>query len=174
MILSELDLINVARTRIPDINTTGQSCMVSVMLDRDTQHWLGTKQKFANLTFEKDTKDGVLQWSYVGYSFANQKGVGTVVNMPTMAILYTEWRRGGYDGSLVEFLEGLNGKNATNYIRRYSVVENVCYIGKAIEGSQENENVWIITKIQINSLGGTIVSVLSNVAWNDFLTLNYV
>lgn len=108
MILSELDLVNVARTQLPASAVIGKAMTVSVLLDKDTKHWLGTTYKFANVRFIGDA----LGWSYEGYGLANSKDANTALNLPTMAILYSEWRRAGNEEVFVEFIASLRGQDA--------------------------------------------------------------
>lgn len=115
MILSELDLVNVARTQLPASAVIGKAMTVSVQLDRDTKHWLGTTYKFANVRFVGNG----LGWSYEGYGLANAKEANTVLNMPTMALLYDEWRREGNEGLLLDFLASLRGQDAISAIELF-------------------------------------------------------
>ena len=108
MILSEVDLINVARSQLPKNSVPERTIVVSVLLDKDTKHWLCTTYKYANVSFVGDA----LGWSYVGYGFSNSKGANTALNLPTMAILYSEWRRVGNEGVFVEFIASLRGQDA--------------------------------------------------------------
>ena len=107
MILSESDLVNVARIRLPKVSEAVQdSVWVSVTLDRDTRKWLNTHLKYANVKFNKVSE----AWEYDHYELSNsQISISTVVNVPTLVVLYAEWRREGYGETLTEFLANIKG-----------------------------------------------------------------
>lgn len=110
MILSELDLINVARSRLGSAATsTVDTTIVSILLDRETKNWLNTQYRYANITFKVVSVGGNLEWAYQGYGLANTRSVPVLLNLPTLAILYDEWRVSGNNGSLTDFLGTIQG-----------------------------------------------------------------
>lgn len=116
MILTELDLINMARVKLPDFSTyRGSEYWVCVLLDRQTKHWLNTKFLYANVKFVK----ALTQWDYAEYELSNQKQVTPPLNLPTLAILYDEWRSQGYEGSFLEFVQSLQGRDGVSPLSGY-------------------------------------------------------
>jgi adenylate kinase len=60
-----------------------------------------------------------------------------------------------------------------NQERRSDFVTDTSYMGKAPLGSLESSPVWTITKIVVDIDGTTTVTMASNVAWTDRLTVIY-
>lgn len=110
MILSEVDLINVARTRLGSASqSTVSQQVVSIQLDIDTKNYLGTNKKFANVVFNIVNVNGVDTWAYEGYALSDTRSVPVLLNLPTLAILYDEWRSQGNNGAFIDFLNSLQG-----------------------------------------------------------------
>jgi adenylate kinase len=60
-----------------------------------------------------------------------------------------------------------------NQERKSDFVTDTSYMGKAPLGSLESSPVWTITKIVVDIDGTTTVTMASNVAWTDRLTVIY-
>jgi hypothetical protein len=59
-------------------------------------------------------------------------------------------------------------------IKRHTWIEPYSYCGIAPNGSLDTSNVWIISRITVNSNGSTSVATSSNVAWSNITTIDYV
>lgn len=68
---------------------------------------------------------------------------------------------------------GERGADGASYLRRHAYNDSKDYCGFAIYGSKENENVWTITRITVETDGTTIKAYAYNVNWTDYLTHIY-
>jgi hypothetical protein len=59
------------------------------------------------------------------------------------------------------------------YIFRHDYQSPYDYLGKAISGSAESANVWLITRLNISSDGSTIIQSATNVAWTNRYSVIY-
>jgi len=68
---------------------------------------------------------------------------------------------------------GQPGQDAITYEKRYAWDAPHSYCGKAPLGSDEDDEVWTVTRITVAADGSTTKSTLTNVKWSEILTLNF-
>lgn len=69
---------------------------------------------------------------------------------------------------------GQPGQDAITYEKRHAWHAPYSYCGKAPLGSDEDDEVWTVTRITVAADGSTTKSTRTNVKWSEILTLNFL